>query len=264
MAGIADAKAEILDGASTSDHLVVNADDPLAMARIGGFPGGVTTFGVGPEADVRATDVEDRGIDGMRAAVRTPAGAIPLGTRLIGSGQVANVLAAIAVALRFQVPLESLAREAAAFAPPPRRGEVVRLSRGVTLVDDSYNSSPAALERALRALGPDRGHRRRIAVLGEMLELGARAPVLHRACGRLAVEAGFDALVAVGGPAAEALAEGARAAGLGAGRVITCGASEQAATLTAELVQAGDLVLVKGSRGVRTDRVSDRLKAEWA
>ncbi len=261
--GIADAKAEILDGAGARDHLVVNADDALAMARIGGFPGGVTTFGVGVEADVRATDVEDRGIDGMRAAVRTPAGSSRFGTRLIGAGQVANVLAAIAVALRFQVPLAEMVRAAAAFTPPPRRGEVVRLSGGVTVVDDSYNSSPAALERALRALGRDRGHRRRIAVLGEMLELGARAPALHRACGRLAVEAGFDVLVAVGGPAAGALAEGALAAGLGAGRVMTCGGSEEAATLAAKLVRAGDLVLVKGSRGVRTDRVADRIRAEW-
>ena len=262
--GIADAKAEILDGAGAGDHLVVNAGDPLAMARIGGFPGGVTTFGVGADADVRAARVEDRGIDGMRAAVETPAGRADLRLRLIGAGQVANALAAIAVALRFQVPLEAMVREAAAFAPPPRRGEVRRLSEGVTVVDDSYNSNPAALERALRSVGRDRGHRRRIAVLGEMLELGRRAPVLHRACGRLAAEAGFDLLVAIGGPQAAELAAGARAAGLDAGRVVTCGDSEEAAERTAELVRAGDLVLVKGSRGVRADRVADRLQAEWA
>ena len=261
--GIADAKAEILDGASARDHLVVNAGDPLAMARIGPFPGQVTTFGVGAPADVRATQVDDRGIDGMRAAVETPAGNSTFSTPLIGAGQVANVLAAIAVALRFQVPLEEMVRVASTFAPPPRRGEVVRLAAGVTVVDDSYNSSPVALERSLRSLGSDRGHRRRIAVLGEMLELGDRAPALHRACGRLAVEAGFDVVVAVGGPSATALAEGARAAGLGAGRVMTSHASEEAATLAANLVRAGDLVLVKGSRGVRTDRVADRLKAEW-
>ena len=261
--GIADAKAEILDGASARDHLVVNAGDPLAMARIGRFPGRVTTFGVETPADVQATGVEDRGIAGMRAAVRTPAGSSTFSTPLIGAGQVANVLAAIAVALRFQVPLDEMVGVASSFAPPPRRGEVHRLSGGVTVVDDSYNSSPAALERALRSLGRDRTHRRRVAVLGEMLELGDRAPALHRACGRLAVEAGFDVLVAVGGPAAAVLADGARAAGLGGARVTTCRTSEDAATLAANLLRAGDLVLVKGSRGVRTDRVVDRLKAEW-
>ena len=262
--GIADAKAEILDGATPRDHLVVNAGDTLAMKRIGGFPGSVTTFGVCTKADVRASDIQDRGIDGMRAAVETPAGGGSLSTRLVGAGQVANVVAAIAVALLFQVPLQAMLREAAAFAPPPRRGEVVRLARKVTVVDDSYNSNPAALAQVLRSLGRDRGHRRRIAVLGEMLELGPRAPSLHRACGRLAVEAGFDVLVAIGGPMAGALADGARAAGLGAHSTITCGTSEEAASLTADLVQAGDLVLVKGSRGVRADRVADRLKAEHA
>lgn len=260
--GIADAKAEILEGAGAGDHLVVNAGDPLAMARVGRFPGRVTTFAVDAPADVRATEVEDRGIAGMRAAVRTPAGGAALATPLIGAGQVANVLAAVAVALRFQVPLDEMMRVAAAFAPPPGRGEVLRLSGGVTLVDDSYNSSPAALERALRSLGRDRGHRRRIAVLGEMLELGARGPALHRACGRLAAEAGFDVLLAVGGPAASELAAGARGAGLGAGQVTTCAAAEEAAALAADLVRAGDLVLVKGSRGVRVDRVVDRLRAE--
>ena len=260
--GIADAKAEIMDGATARDRLVVNAGDTLAMKRIGGFPGRVTTFGVGTKADVRATDIEDRGIDGMRAAVETPAGGGRVSTRLIGAGQVANVVAAIAVALLFQVPVEAMLREAAAFAPPPRRGEVVRLARKVTVVDDSYNSNPAALAQVLRSLGRDRGHRRRIAVLGEMLELGSRASSLHRACGRLAAESGFDVLVAIGGPAANALVEGARAAGLGAGSTITCATSEEAAILTAGLVRAGDLVLVKGSRGVRVDRVADRLKAE--
>ena len=262
--GIADAKAEILDGATARDHLVVNAGDTLAMGRIGGFPGGVTTFGVDTPADVRATDVEDRGIDGMRATVETPAGDGGLSTRLLGAGQVANVVAAIAVALLFQVPVEAMLREAAAFTPPPRRGEVLRLTQGVTVVDDSYNSNPAALEQVLRSLGSDRGRRRRVAVLGEMLELGPRAPLLHRTCGRLAVEAGFDVLVAIGGAAAESLAEGARAAGLDARRAVICGTSEEAASLTAALVRAGDLVLVKGSRGVRVDRVTDRLKAEWA
>ena len=263
---IADAKSEILEGAGADDHLVANAGDPLVRARIGRFPGSVTTFGVGNEtpADVQATGVEDRGLDGWRAAVRTPAGESTVRTRLVGSGQVANVLAAIAVALRFQVPLEEMVRVAAAFAPPERRGEVARLSGGVTVVDDSYNSNPIALEQALRSLGPDRGHRRRVAVLGEMLELGPRAPAWHRACGRTAVEAGFDLVLAVGGDAADALALGARSAGLPGPAVVRCATSEEAAEVAARMVRAGDLVLVKGSRAIRTDLVSDRLKAEWA
>lgn len=263
---IADAKSEILEGAGPADHLVANAGDRLAMARIGGFPGSVTTFGVGDRtpADVQATRVEERGLDGWRAFVRTPAGESAVQSRLVGSGHVTNVLAAIAVALRFQVPLDEIERVAATFAPPSRRGEVVRLSDGVTVVDDSYNSNPTALEQVLRALGTDRAHRRRVAVLGEMLELGRSAPALHRACGRTAVEAGFDLVVAVGGDDADALALGARSGGLGSRAVLRCATSEEAAEVAARLVRPGDLVLVKGSRGIRTDLVADRLRAEWA
>ena len=263
---IADAKSEILEGAGPADHLVANAGDRLAMARIGGFPGSVTTFGVGDRtpADVQATRVEERGLDGWRAFVRTPAGERAVQSRLVGSGHVTNVLAAIAVALRFQVPLDEIERVAATFAPPSRRGEVVRLSDGVTVVDDSYNSNPTALEQVLRALGTERAHRRRVAVLGEMLELGRSAPALHRACGRTAVEAGFDLVVAVGGDDADALALGARSGGLGSRAVLRCATSEEAAEVAARLVRPGDLVLVKGSRGIRTDLVADRLRAEWA
>ena len=185
-------------------------------------------------------------------------------TRLIGAGHVANALAAIAVALRFQVPLETILATVATFEAQPRRGEVVRLSTGVTVVDDSYNSSPAALLSTLRSVGADRRHARRVAVLGEMLELGDRADALHRACGAAAAKAGFTRIVAVGGAPAGALAAGARAAGLPHSAVTTWATSAEAAPAVSALVQAGDLVLVKGSRGVGTDRIVDRLRADWA
>ena len=258
---IADAKAEILDGATADIHVVANAADPRVMARVAGFIGQVSTFGVDAGADVCATGVRDLGLDGSVASIRTPAGDGVLRTPLVGEGNVANVLAAIAVALRFQVPFDRILARAATCGPQPRRGEIVRCADGVTVVDDSYNSNPTALERMLRSVGGDRRHRRRVAVLGEMLELGGRAAELHRACGRAAVEAGFGLIVAVGGPAAEALAAGAREAGLAAASVTICATSAEAADVAARLVEAGDLVLVKGSRGIRTDLVVDRLAA---
>ena len=261
---IADAKAEILDGATPATELVVNAADERAMARVAGFPGRTTTFGVAAAAAVRATDVTDLGIDGTRSRIETPVGGGTLRTRLIGAGHVANALAAIAVALRFQVPLETILATVAAFEAQPRRGEVARLSTGVTVVDDSYNSSPAALLSTLRSVGADRSHARRVAVLGEMLELGERAEALHRACGAAAAEAGFTRIVAVGGAPAGALAAGALAAGLPHSAVTTWATSTEAAPAVSALVQAGDLVLVKGSRGVGTDRIVDRLRADWA
>ena len=261
---IADAKAEILDGATAATELVVNAADERAMARARGFPGRMTTFGVAVDADVRASEVTDLGLDGTRARLATPAGGGTLRTRLVGAGHVANALAAIAVGLRFGVPPAAALPTVAAFEPRHRRGEVARLSQGVTLVDDSYNSSPAALTSTLRSVGADRAHGRRVAVLGEMLELGDRAEELHRACGAAAVEAGFTQVVAIGGPPAEALAAGARAAGLPAEAVTTWETAAAAAPAVSRLVQAGDLVLVKGSRGVGAERIAERLRADWA
>lgn len=261
---IADAKAEILDGATAETELVVNAADERAMARVAGFPGRMTTFGLSGAADVRAAEVSDLGLEGTRSRLETAAGGGTLRTRLIGTGHVANALAAIAVALRFQVPIETILATVATLGPQPRRGEVARLGRGVTLVDDSYNSSPTALLSTLRSVGADRTHDRRVAVLGEMLELGERSEALHRACGVAAAEAGFGPLVAIGGDSARALAAGALAAGLPASAVTTWTTSEDAAPAVSGLVQAGDLVLVKGSRGVATDRVADRLRVDWS
>ena len=143
------------------------------------------------------------------------------------------------------------------------RGEVTRLAKGVVLVDDTYNSSPAALARALDAVGSEREASRRVAVIGEMRELGEFATALHRESGRQAVASGVDLLVAIGGQAAEALAESAVAAGLGEAAVRHFATSDEAAAPVAAMLRAGDVVLVKGSRGTRTDVVADRVKAEW-
>jgi UDP-N-acetylmuramoyl-tripeptide--D-alanyl-D-alanine ligase len=258
---IADAKAEICEGAGADTELIVNAADPLVMARAVGFPGRVTTFGVGVDADVRADAVRSHGLDGMEATVTTTKGSGTLRTPLVGAGHVANALAAIAVALRFQVPLDAMLPVLAASRPQPRRGEVLRLG-DVTVVDDSYNSNPAALQVALEAVGRDPRYQRHVAVLGEMLELGDDAPELHTACGRAAVAAGFDLVVVVGDALADAIARGAVEAGLPPEAVVRCRTSEEAAVATSARVRAGDAVLVKGSRGIGTERVVDRLKAE--
>jgi UDP-N-acetylmuramoyl-tripeptide--D-alanyl-D-alanine ligase len=148
--------------------------------------------------------------------------------------------------------------------PASHRGELLRLPGGVTILDDSYNSSPAALARALETIHAAQGSARKIAVVGEMLELGAHAPRLHAEAGRMAAASGLDMLVAIGGAGAQALASAAVDAGLLASAVIYVPTSTEAADVVARKVRAGDLVLVKGSRGVRTDLVVDRLKVEFA
>ena len=261
---IADAKAEIFEGASVSTLLVANADDERVMARTPRFPGRTVTFGTSDRAEVRAIDVEDLGIDGTRAVLRTPSGSARLEIPLVGRGNLMNVLAAAAVALEFEVPVQAIVARAAVLKPARRRGERVVLRDGVTLLDDSYNSSPSALRRTLEAVSRDRVHRRRVAVLGEMLELGDFSMPLHEECGRATAAAHIDVLIAVGGPPAYRLAEAAVASGLPAGAVRYVSTSEDAAALATRTVKPGDLVLVKGSRGIRTDLVVDRLREDWS
>jgi UDP-N-acetylmuramoyl-tripeptide--D-alanyl-D-alanine ligase len=261
---IADAKAEILERASAGTTLVANADDPLVMARVGSFTGRTITFGTAAGASVRATDVEDRGIDGMRARVTTPAGEAAIDTPLLGRGNLSNVLAGIAVALDAGVPLEDIAAAAERLQPADHRGVVHRLKGGVTLIDDSYNSSPTALKRALEVVARETRAARKVAVLGEMLELGQSSPRLHEECGRAAAQAGLRVLFAVGGQPARALANAAVSAGMPASAVTYVEKSDQAADQVKNAVRAGDLVLVKGSRGIRTDLVVDRIVAEFA
>jgi UDP-N-acetylmuramoyl-tripeptide--D-alanyl-D-alanine ligase len=258
---IADAKAEIFEGASAQTLLVANADDGRVAARLPGFAGRVLTFGIDRPADVRATAVVDRGIDGTRAHVTTAWGEFDATIPLIGRGNLANVLAATAVAAECGVPLQAIAERAASLAPAPHRGEVIQLASGVTVIDDSYNANPTATIRALDVLA-QAASRRRIAVLGEMLELGDHARALHEGVGRSAAEHAIDLLLTVGGEPAASMADAAVAAGLDRSRVRHFPTSDLAAAAVADLVRPGDIVLVKGSRGVKTDRVVDRLKAE--
>jgi UDP-N-acetylmuramoyl-tripeptide--D-alanyl-D-alanine ligase len=260
---IADAKAEILERARRDHVLVCNADDPRVMARVKAFPGRTITFGFEQHATVAGRDVEDRGLDGMRARVVTPAGERVLETPLLGRGNLANVLAATAVAIDSGIPLDEITSSAARLRPAPGRGAVQRLRGGITLIDDSYNSSPAALKRALEVTAAEARALRKIGVLGEMLELGDHALRLHAECGQAAAASGLDRLFVVGGSAARALADAAIEAGMPGVAVTWFENSEEAARAVAEDVRAGDLVLIKGSRGIRTDVVVDRLVTQF-
>jgi UDP-N-acetylmuramoyl-tripeptide--D-alanyl-D-alanine ligase len=261
---IADAKAEILESATPGSLLVANADDDRIASRAGRFAGRLTTFGIERSADVHAGAVVDRGIDGTRARVTTPKGSFDLSTPLIGRGNLANILAATAVGLHFDVPLESMAERSSSLKPAHHRGDVVRLGRGVIVVDDSYNANPTATRRAIDVLRATDTRGRRVAVIGEMLELGDRSTTLHQDVGRAVAAAALDELVTVGGAPARAMADAAVAAGLPRAHARSFATSEQAADAVDAYIHDGDLVLVKGSRGIRTDVVVDRLKAEFA
>lgn len=256
---VARAKAEVLEGANALTVAVVNADDALLMAHTQNFPGRLVTFGFDPAATVRATHVTDRGFDGTTVAIQTAGAVLTFDVHLPGRAHLMNVLAAVAVGLEFGVAPADLAARVSAARAIAHRGSEVRLARGVRVIDDSYNASPAAMSAMLQALSVTDTPGRRIAILGEMLELGQSAYDLHAACGRQAALSGVDLLVSVGGPAADGLVSGAVAAGMPENRTRRFPEAASAAHTIAALVGAGDLVLVKGSRGTRMDLVVDAL-----
>lgn len=259
---IADAKAEILEGADQRTTLVANADDERVTARTGAFPGRQIRFGLSERADVRAVDIEDLGLEGTRSRLITPAGERELRVPLLGRGHLMNVLAGTAVAIHLDVGLDDIVDVAARLQPSSKRGATLRLPRGVTVIDDSYNSSPSALKLSLDVLSRTWATRR-VAVIGEMLELGDLSLDLHRDCGRVAAGSRLARLITVGGPAARALGEAAVAAGLAAPAVLHFDSSADAAAAIRGQVASGDVVLVKGSRGTRTDVVVEQLMAEF-
>jgi UDP-N-acetylmuramoyl-tripeptide--D-alanyl-D-alanine ligase len=257
---IADAKGEILEQASSDAVLIANADDPLVMQRAPAFAGRTITFGTSDRADVRGVDVEDLGLDGSRARLVTPAGERNLSVPLLGRGHLMNVLCAAATALEMGVDLDAIVSAAAHLTPSSKRGAILKLPKGVTVIDDSYNSSPSALQRSLEVIARSWAARR-IAVLGEMLELGALSTELHQECGRAAAASKLWRLITIGGDPARAMGDAAIAAGLNRDAVIHFDTSTEAASAVSSMAAPGDVVLVKGSRGIRTDLVVERLTA---
>jgi UDP-N-acetylmuramoyl-tripeptide--D-alanyl-D-alanine ligase len=259
---IADAKAEIMADASTDTLLVANADDERVMARVGAFEGRLLTFGASTHANVRAADIEDLGLDGSSAVLITPAGERHLKVPLLGRGHLMNVLCGAAVALQMGVDLDTIVSRASQLKPSSRRGAILRLPKGVTVIDDSYNSSPSALLRSLEVIARSWGARR-MAVLGEMLELGELSERLHRDCGRAAAGSRLAKLFTIGGDPARAMGDAAVDAGMPRATVVHFADSVAAAPAIAEQVMSGDVILVKGSRGTRTDLVVERLMAAF-
>ncbi len=256
---IAAAKAEILDGLRASGHAVLNRDDSR-LVRIGEKSGrSVVWFGLGRDADVSATSLihSERGTK-FTLGVRGKTATVELA--MFGPHFVSDFLAATAAASCLGVGMEDAIRAASTLVPTDRRGAVRHLGAGVRLVDDSYNASPEAVAAAIGALGLV-GGKRRVAFLGDMLELGGRGAELHRALGA-SLAAHVDVLVAAGDLSRQTFV-GALAGGLEPSCVRHVADSAEAAKLAAQIVQPGDVVLVKGSRATRMERVSEALVANF-
>ena len=259
---IAAMKAELIEGLKTGGVAVLNADDELVMQMKSKTDGPVLTFGIQNEADVMAREVDMSRFGSIQFRLQTPDGDAAASLPMTGGHNLMNALAASAVATALKIKPELIADALGSVKPPKMRGEVLKFTNGFTVVDDSYNSNPRSLLSMVRTVAEARERvRRRLVIAGEMMELGPEAPAMHRQAGREIAELGVDVLWGVRGLGSE-IVEGAREAGLPSARFFA--SSEEAATAAADEIREGDLVLVKGSRSVETDKVVKALKARFA
>lgn len=262
---IAEGKAQLVEGLKPGGAAVLNADDErvAAMRANAGHAGRVITYGISETADVMATNIKAVGVGTSRFRLRTPEGDAEAMLPMHGRHNILNALAAVAAATCFGVGVEEIASALATAAPSEMRGEVLRFNEGFTVVDDSYNSNPRSLMSMAEAIAQGgEGVKRKIVVAGEMLELGAESAALHREAGRDIAGFGVDVLWGVRGDARE-MVEGAREEGMSAEATRFFDSSEEAAAALATFVRAGDLVLVKGSRGVHTEKIVEALKERY-
>ena len=257
--GIAAAKRELIEALGASGTAVLNADDPRVAAFASVHPGRTVLYGQAPAADVRAEDVtysseynpaEDAATENNAMGVRFRVGASEFQSALTGRHGVSNLLAGIAVAGVYGISPKRLRQKVSELAPGRMRGERFR-HQGVLIFNDCYNSNPDAVRAMLDVLR-DTPARRRIAVLGEMLELGRWAEALHRDVGNYAAVCGIDVLVGIRGAALHML-DAAKRAGLPADAAFFSDDPAEAGRLVRTLAQPGDAILFKGSRGVHVE-----------
>jgi UDP-N-acetylmuramoyl-tripeptide--D-alanyl-D-alanine ligase len=248
--GIARAKYELVEALPLDGVAVLNCDDEH-VARFGeGMGDRAVFYGTGDCAEVRAVQIAEVGADGVVFTVTAHGERASVQLHMLGRHNVHNALAAIAVGLRSGIALAECAAALGEMRPGDKRGEL-SVWRGATIINDSYNSNPRALDAMVDALlaMPASGDGRHIVVAGEMLELGPEGSSLHAACGLRMAERGVDVVIGVRGLAA-ALVDGAAQNGVEALFVAT--PEEAGAWLRANL-RPGDAVLLKASRGVRLE-----------
>ncbi|MFN2510149.1 MAG: UDP-N-acetylmuramoyl-tripeptide--D-alanyl-D-alanine ligase [Pyrinomonadaceae bacterium] len=258
---IAAAKAELIEGLKPGGTAVLNADDEWVIKMRDKHQGPTITFGIDHESDVTATEIETAHLGQVEFLLKTPLGEVSAALPMSGRHNLMNALAAAAVATCLKVQPHQIAGALREVKPPRMRGETLNFDAGFTVVDDSYNSNPRSLISMVRTIAEaTEARKRRIVIAGEMLELGPGEARLHRDAGHEIARSGIDLLWGIRGLAAEMIA-GARAAGLTATRFFDN--SEEAAVALLGEVKEGDLILVKGSRGVATDKIVSALRGRF-
>jgi UDP-N-acetylmuramoyl-tripeptide--D-alanyl-D-alanine ligase len=255
IAEIARAKYELIESLPKSGTAVLNADDEFVSQFGEDFKGKAVLYGLASSADVRAENTISKGEQGsvfdVVAGSRREHATLPL----VGSHNIHNALAAVAVALERGISLPDAVASLATMTATDKRGQVVRIGN-ITVINDCYNSNPKALAAMVNALA-EMPAKRRIVVAGEMLELGPQGEAMHRESGQHIAKIGIDVLVGVRGLAAE-MVNAAKEAGMGAEFLAN---ADAAGEWLARETREGDVVLLKASRGVKLEKALEKLSA---
>ncbi len=249
--GIAAAKGELIDSLPASGIAVLNADDPRVAVLASHHSGEIITFGIDHDATLRAGDVEL-----LPDGVRFRAAGVEFESAMTGRIAVSNILAAIAVSQAMGIAPQRLQDAVRTLAAGKMRGQR-SVVRGITILNDCYNSNPDAARAMLDVLQAQPAQRH-IAVLGEMRELGQWAEPLHRSVGRYAAQCGISVLVGIRGAASHMIDE-ARMSGMAEGAALFFDGPEEAGEMVRKIATPGDVVLFKGSRGTQVERALERL-----
>ncbi len=249
---VAQAKGELFDHLKSDGTAVLNADDHYFDVMKKKFSGRVLSFGIDKKADVRASGIR-QGKDTTHFMIESNGSTANVRLRAVGKHNVYNALAAAAAALAMGMSIDAVKDGLDDFLPVAMRSELKQV-QGRTVFADCYNANPASMEAALATLITLRSGSRAIAVLGDMLELGTVAVDAHRAIGATAARLGVDLVITLG-PLAKHTAEGAIDAGMPKDRVQGAGSPAEAAALLKKLSRPGDVVLIKGSRGMKMEKI---------
>jgi UDP-N-acetylmuramoyl-tripeptide--D-alanyl-D-alanine ligase len=261
---IAEGKRELVEALKPDGIAILNADDERVRAMGASHQGRTLLFSVEEKADVYASRIRTLESGGTEFQLHTPLGTARVQLAVPGRHNITNALAAASVASVFEIKPDVIAHALGTASASEMRGQLIRFREGFSVIDDSYNSNPRSLIAMARALveasQTAKAANRRIVVAGEMLELGEEASEMHREAGRRIAELGVERLIGVRGQANELVA-GARKAGLRDAQFYST--TEAASSALLDMLEAGDWVLVKGSRSVHTEEIVAGLRARF-
>jgi UDP-N-acetylmuramoyl-tripeptide--D-alanyl-D-alanine ligase len=259
---IAEAKGELVEGISADGTLIYNADDPLVCRLARRFSGQKISFGQSKDSDIRADKIELLDLNTTRFQLCCEGKSKTVSLPFAGAHYVLNTLPGIALCRNNNIALEQVVDSIGKLQPVAMRGQTLRFKKGFTLIDDSYNSNPQALMKMTELLCDTPSFSRRILLAGEMLELGPDSLRLHFECGSFAVKRNTDIVIGVQGAAVE-IVRAAIEAGLPQSQAHFFQDVGTAASYVNTLVQTGDLLLIKGSRGVHMEKIVKSLCANF-